>query len=257
MPLHTICLVPATSPLPRFEWAKELCLALQQTLHHLRFTCFHRQRHLRGREKGGQFLYSIATHCKHFDLPMAAYYCWHRILQLRSPSTVLHNCLQSISLTFCCCKVQRGLPVIVWQVNHGLGFLLVCFVFPCFDHLIDCEYHKTKDVRSRQLVSTFKISILCPWHEESKATQTVPQDSLSLMHHSTTRANTNALTSNQSNYGKVLRSRPTLCCKAAPSQCCGLDEAWKQLATNQLSIHFVAAKNRPMNVRDAALLHST
>lgn len=40
-----------STPTLRFLLAKELCLALQQTLHHLRFTYFHRQRHLRGRDK--------------------------------------------------------------------------------------------------------------------------------------------------------------------------------------------------------------
>lgn len=43
-----------STPTLQFLLAKELCLALQQTLHHLRFTYFHRQRHLRGRIKSGR-----------------------------------------------------------------------------------------------------------------------------------------------------------------------------------------------------------
>ena len=186
-----------STPTLRFLLAKELCLALQQTLHHLRFTYFHRQRHLRGRDKKWPDTFTDTVYqcqrpsssmsvwilSKAYQLSISApfsdskdictfWWWWDskfyiRLLliastfalwqlttagiaffELRSPSKVLHNCLQSISLTFCCRKVQRGLPVIVWQVNHGLSVLLLCFVSPCFDSLIDCEYHETEDVCS-------------------------------------------------------------------------------------------------------------
>lgn len=127
---------------------------------------------------------------------MAAYYCWYGIL--RSPSGVLRNCLQSISLTFCCRKVQRGLPVIVWQVNHGLSFLLVCFVFPCFDYLIDCEYHETEDVRSCSQSFAHDMQN----QKQHKPYLGIPQASCITPK---TRATANALTFNQSNYSKALK----------------------------------------------------
>ena len=83
-------------------------------------------------------LYKIATHCKHFEL-------WQlttagiAFFELRSPSRVLHNCLQSMisASPFAAARFKGVSPSLFGRSTTAL-----------VDYLIDCEYHETEDVRS-------------------------------------------------------------------------------------------------------------
>lgn len=172
-------------------------------------------------------LYKIATHCKHFEL-------WQlttagiAFFELRSPSRVLHNCLQSIisASPFAAARFKGVSPSLFGRSTTALFSCWFALFLPVLTTWLTVNIMKPK-----MFVHTVKALLMtCRIKSNTNRTSRFlkvhaspqkpgPLPTLWLLINPTT--------------ARLLRSKPTLCCKEAPSQCYGLQRKRGNSLENQ------------------------
>ena len=175
-------------------------------------------------------LYKIATHCKHIELWLLTS-AGIAFFELRSPSRVLHNCLQSIisASPFAAARFKGVSPSLFGRSTTALVSCWFALFLPVLTTWLTVNIMKPKMfvhavkallMTCRIKSNTNRTSGFLKLHASPQKPGPLP--TFWLLINPTT--------------ARLLRSKRTLCCKEAPSQCYGLKgnvgTAWKTNVKN-------------------------